>query len=527
MHLKESNSLPRILCLSYFKDEYSEIPDFREKKELEDEEIRLGSKSPLKTILILSIGPIISQIFSSLFGVFNSLWVTKTIGNAGLEVFGAIYIVDYLQIGFAQYMMVSVDIRISYLYGRKLKGKCAQLYVDFIRLALLFGILTAAIILPITRPLTEWFGADKELSRLCFEYMLPSSCFSYINYMYMVGCGVLQAEGRPFLFCLAQISTFILNVAVFDPLLLVAFKTPIWGATAATALAQLLVGLTLNICILNGKFGFQPELKMFISKFSKETGKALIVGIPELVMEFSLSVPLIMMQKYIENAAAEIGVYDEVTEAWALTQRLYAFVEALMIGFIFGMLPAASYAYGAKRYNRVMKLALHTLWLATVISSVVAYFIVIFVRPVSSIWYSDSHFLDVAEKIVPVIFYAIPLIGISYMTPGLLEALQRAISATILSVLSLLLTPMAVSSILHFTDTKDPYRVMLTYPISDAIGAVLYVIFLISPMKMLCKAPPDILDTNNRAPVLPKSDSGINSINPNSDIVPPSILVGE
>ena len=46
-------------------------------------------------------------------------------------------------------------------------------------------------------------------------------------------------------------------------------------------------------------------------------------------------------------------------------------------------------------------------------------------------------------------------------------------------------------------------------------------------MKMLCKAPPDILDTNNRAPVLPKSDSGINSINPNSDIVPPSILVGE
>ena len=84
-----------------------------------------------------------------------------------------------------------------------------------------------------------------------------------------------------------------------------------------------------------------------------------------------------------------------------------------------------------------------------------------------------------------------PLIGLAYMAPALLEAMQKALSATILSVLSLLTTPMVVSSILHFTKRDDPYRVMLTYPISDAIAAILYVAFTLKPLIFLWKAPKD------------------------------------
>lgn len=197
------------------------------------------------------------------------------------------------------------------------------------------------------------------------------------------------------------------------------------------------------------------------------------------------------MQKYIEKASNAIGVFAEAMESWALTQRLYTFVEAFELGFVFGMLPAASYAYGAKRYNRVLKLTLHLLWLATLISSVLAYTIIIFVKPISSIWSKDEVFLEVSSHFIPIIFYAMPLIGLAYMAPALLEAMQKALSATILSILSLLMTPMVVSSILHFTKRNDPYRVMLTYPISDAVGAILYVAFTLKYLIFLWKAPKD------------------------------------
>lgn len=454
-----------------------------------DEDIRLGSRKPLATLIILSIGPIISQIFSSLFGVFNSLWITKTIGSQGLEVFGAIFIVDFIQIGFAQYLMISINIRISYLYGLKAKEKCGQLYVDFLRLAIVFGALTAAIILPITKPLTKWLGASERLSNLCIQYMIPASSLSCLTYLYTIGCGVLQAEGRPFLFCLAQICTFILNICIFDPIILWLFKPHIWGCTLATAFSQFIVGSVLHFFIFRGKFALRPTSKMFCSKFSSETGQALLVGIPELVMELSLSVPLIMAQKYIDKASKARHIYDECTQAWGLTQRLYTFVEAMELGFVFGYLPAASYAFGASRYRRVLKLTLHLVWIITLLSSIFAYTIVIFVKPISAIWNSDEAFLDAAVRMVPVIFYAMPLVGLAYMAPALLEAMQKATTATLLSILSLLVTPMAVASILHFTRKDDPFRVMLMYPISDCITAVYYILFTLKPFITLYRSP--------------------------------------
>lgn len=476
----------------------------------------LGSKKPLITIIILSLGPIISQIVSSLFGVFNSIWVTKTIGKMGLEVFGAVFIVDYFQIGFAQYLMISINIRISYLYGQKNGKKCAHLYIDFLRLAVLFGIMTCAFVLPITKPLTRWLGASAELSQMCFQYMIPEACLSFVTYIYMIGCGVLQAEGRPFLFCLVQLSTFILNILVFDPLFLLGFKTSIWGCTLATTLSQLIVGGILTFFILKGKFSFKPTKEMLKKKISHETGKALFVGIPELVMELSLSIPLVLMQKYIDKASTAIGIYAEATESWALTQRLYTFVEALELGFVFGYLPAASYSYGAKRYNRMLKLTIHLLWLCTSISSVIAYIIVIFIRNVASIWSKNPDFLNVAVKMVPIIFYAMPLVGLSYMAPALLEAMQKAKRATILSILSLLVTPITISTILYFTKKNDPHRIMYTYPISDAIASLFYIAFTFKPLKILWKAPKDKLELKEEK----KKQLGTDDASTNKDNTP-------
>ena len=45
------------------------------------EDERLGGKPPLRTIVVLSIEPIISQLASSVFLIINTLWVSLAIGN--------------------------------------------------------------------------------------------------------------------------------------------------------------------------------------------------------------------------------------------------------------------------------------------------------------------------------------------------------------------------------------------------------------------------------------------------------------
>lgn len=53
-----------------------------------EEDQRLGIKSPIKTILALSIGPLISQTVQAFYGLADSLWVARTIGQTGIAVFG-------------------------------------------------------------------------------------------------------------------------------------------------------------------------------------------------------------------------------------------------------------------------------------------------------------------------------------------------------------------------------------------------------------------------------------------------------
>ena len=179
--------------------------------EINGEEKRLGSKSPLLTIIILAIGPFISQTVQALYGIVNLFWVSRGIGDKGIEVFGAIYIIDYIPTAFSDYLMTSIDIQLSYLFGQCNYQECAQVFVDFIRISFFLALMMPPIILSITRPVVEWFGAGKDISEMCFQYMIPVSCGSFFSLSFMTICGLLQSEGHSTIFGLSQSATLLLR----------------------------------------------------------------------------------------------------------------------------------------------------------------------------------------------------------------------------------------------------------------------------------------------------------------------------
>lgn len=46
-----------------------------------DENYRLAGRPPLLTLVILSVGPMISQFVSSLYGIVATIWVSRTVGE--------------------------------------------------------------------------------------------------------------------------------------------------------------------------------------------------------------------------------------------------------------------------------------------------------------------------------------------------------------------------------------------------------------------------------------------------------------
>lgn len=483
---------PRRLTLPTFQLKQNEPLEFS------GEEKRLGQSSPLSTILILSFGPFMSQTVQALYGIVNLFWVSKSIGDKGLEVFGAIYVVDFITLGFSTYLMTAIDIRVSYLFGEKSKvNECSQIFIDFIRISFILALFMPLIILPITRPLIEWFGSDKEISYMCLQYMYPSAFGSFFNFLYMSACGLIQSEGRSVDFGIAQVASLILDMAVFCPLFLLYFKTGVWGASLATVISQALVGITLVVLIFMGKYTIKPKMFMFCKKFSHESWVSLKIGFASLVSNFTVSLPEILLQKFLNLAATAVGEYNTVIKVWGVIEKLYQFVGGANDAFSIGFLPAASYAYGAHRYNRLLHLFMHTNWVTILISVIYSIFMIFFPSEIASIWSKDKDFLEKCKSMIPKVFYMTALFPIQYTVPSFLQSMQKVAQSSLVAGITSLFPIPIFSCILYYTDKKNPDRIMWTYCLADLFASILCFIFVIPGIRKIWNEPKDELLNNS------------------------------
>jgi len=452
-----------------------------------EEERNLGVDPPLKTIMKLSFGPLVSQIASALYSLVDSIYIAATIGEKGVAVFGAVFVVDFIAFSIAKFLSTGLSVRLSYLFGQNNKKDCAQMYVDFLQISMFFGVLIPLLVLPVTKPLVIWFGADEALGKMCLQYMIPHAGGSFFTIIFYLGCGVVQAQGQSKRYAGIQCIAFLLNCLVFDPIFLVWLRLPVWGAALSTILSHGIPGIVLMVLTFRGKMIFFPEWSMFTKKFSDETWPGIKVGFSTLIDEISSCLPCILLQKYVNMAAIAIGQYNNVVICWAIVEKLYLIVGGVCIGFSEALLSSASYAFGAGRMNRVLWLFIHSLWLSTLTTFSFSIICVIFPRKISQFWSSNPEFLSISEKMLPILFYAASTLGFQYIVPAVLQATMRVFLASILSIITMMIPLPLFSTYLYYSgDGKhNPVRVMFTYVMNDLFSLIMDILFILIPLRSL------------------------------------------
>lgn len=195
-------------------------------------------------------------------------------------------------------------------------------------------------------------------------------------------------------------------------------------------------------------------------------------------------------------AATAVHEYDTVIKVWGVIEKLYQFVGGANEAFSIGFLPAASYAYGSCRSNRLLRLFMHTNWITILISVIYSIFMIFFPREIASIWSKDKDFLDKCGSMIPKVFYMTALFPIQYTVPSFLQAMQKvAQSSLVAGVTSLLPIPL-FSCVLYYTNKTNPDRIMWTYPLSDVFSSLLCFIFIIPGLKKIWNEPKDELINN-------------------------------
>lgn len=473
-------------------NEQSETRDINEEKsdDKKDEHYRLGGRFPLTTLAALMIGPFISQIVGGMYGIVSSMWVARAMGDLGMSAISLYSNLDNIGRSFGFFLNTAASGKISALFGAGEEAEAGQVICDLIRCCLICGAIVPACLVPACRPLANWFGATDEVIKYGIQYLAPLLCSSCFTCLYLLMCGCLQAEGRSILVGGIQIASLVMNMAAFCPLFLLVCKMKTPGAALATIVAEFIPGVILMILYFNGKFGVKPSWRGLFRKFSPHTLPAIRVGISQLVMNLSRSVPSIFLRKFMGLCAENnpIGSFDDAVAGFNGVCRIYGITEGIRIAVSMALLPAASYANAAHRVRRIFHLIFHACWINAVWGTFTCLFTAFGAKYLAMMISSSEKYLRWAVPMIRTANWEAPYSWVRNVIQTVLQSLQYGRTATIYSFGATFVSYILSVVTLYYTDKTDFVRLLYTFPMHSAVAVVIGLVLIIFPLRKLWKS---------------------------------------
>lgn len=449
---------------------------------------RLIEHPPLVTILLLTIGPFCSQITSTLYGIINTIWISRYIGEIGMSAVAVANTWEGLCRAFGLFLSIAGSSQISALYGQKKYEETSQVACDLYRTALVCGCIIPAILLPINKPFSKWFKASEETVQLAYDYTLPQAAGNVLTCLFFTNVGFLQAEGRTILVGIIDIVSLGIGMGVLNPLFLGKLKSGIEGPSYSTIIADGVPGIILTILFFCGKFTVKPKLRGSIRPFARESWQALLVGCSQLISQLSLFIPGIIMRRLIGLSLQDRSQYDNVMAGYNAIGRFTNLVLSVVLALYTGFLPAASYAYGAKMYRRYIRLSIHLNW-TTFAWCIIALIVGVgFPAQFALIFGKGDGYMEWTVKELIACNWGVFILFARYTIQTMLQSQQRGKRAMIISFTSNFVITIAFCYVMYYAYPAYTERILWSFSIASVFGFFLGMALIIKPFIDIVKA---------------------------------------
>lgn len=457
----------------------------------------LGGTRALSTILVLSIGPLVSQVTTSLYGFVNTIWLRFGVSELATTALASTTTIDPLSMNCGFYLSTCCASKVAALFGEHRGDAAAQIIVDMIRVSIFFAILLPAILIPVSGPFMKWLGASAEVVQLGKDYLIPLVACTLITCIYLMLCGCIQAEGRTYTFAIVQISSLILNAGVFNPLYILGCKLGIRGAALSQICSQFVPGIFLFIFMFREKFTSQPKFNMFLKKPSPELWQTLKIGLPSLVGAVSATLPSIVFQKCIASSCGSEHEFNIMMALYNAYNRIYQIAIALFMAATSGFLPSGSFAFAAKRKRRVLFLFAHTSWLVIGTAAILTILLYSANKPIAKIFSKDELFIERFWKCTLPYWTTCPLCSLQYIITALLQVCERPVWAFIGSFVTQIAMWPAMAIAFYFTNKHNVVRLFFACMSNDVCSAIVLLVPLIPTLHSLIWAK-DAVDSKDK-----------------------------
>lgn len=436
--------------------------------------LELGTKPVGKLLMQYAMPAIIAMVASSLYNMVDSIFIGQGVGAMAIAGLAITFPFMNLSGAFGAAIGVGSSTLISVRLGQKNYTEAQHLLGNCVMLNIIIGILFAAVCLTFLDPILLFFGATPNTLPYAREYMEIILLGNAITHMYFGMNAVLRSASKPRHAMYATIFTVTLNT-ILDPIFIYTLDLGIRGAAYATILSQFLA-----MCWQMWLFSDKKELLHVERRFMALRTQLVrdIIGIG--ISPFAMNACACLVVIFINNALVAHGG-DMAVGAYGIGNRLVFIFVMICIGLNQGMQPIAGYNYGAKHYDRMLRVVHLTIVSASVVM-IIGWLICEFLpEPCTRLFTPDPQLIDVTVHGLRINAAVLPIIGYQIVITNFFQSIGKAKISIFLSLsrqLIFLIPLLVILSEIYGVD-----GVWLSLPLSDFLSAMLALVFGIKYIK--------------------------------------------
>lgn len=426
----------------------------------------LSTMKPSKAIMKLAIPATIALLAKAVYNIVDTAYIGMLKDETALAAVGVTLPLLLIFVSIENIFAAGAAVLAGRQLGSNDKEGANTTVSTIVGVSVLIGIVLCAAGIIFMEPLLKLFGASSRVLPMAKDYAFWMFIAAIANIpAQSLNCAA-RAESSVKITSIAVITGAVLNI-ILDPIFMFekGFGLGVAGASIATTISQFITAIILFWYYLSGRSIVKLKLKS-MKPSTKLFKTVMVIGIPTAVVQICLAVSTSLTNM----AAATLAESDLIIAAYGVVQRLVLIGHYVILGFMQGYQPVASYSFGAKneeRFHESEKFALKSTILLTILVSVTY---IALAKPLIRLFNQNLSVIEYGSKLLISQLAIYPAFGICYLMTIIFQSIGAARYGVFLSALrqGILYIPF----ILLLPRFFGIWGIYLTQPIADILTIV-------------------------------------------------------
>lgn len=376
-----------------------------------EKEQLLSTVKPSKAIVKLAIPATLALLAKAVYNIVDTIYIGMLDSEIALAAVGVTLPLLLIFVSIENIFAAGAAVVAGRQLGSQDKEGANTTVSTIVGVSVLIGIALCVLGIIFLEPLLRMFGASADVLPMAKEYAFWMFAAAIANLpAQSLNCAA-RAESSVKITTIAVATGAVMNI-ILDPIFMFdwGLGMGVEGASIATTISQFITAAILFWYYLSGRSLVKLRLRSI--KPSAKLFKIVIsIGIPSAVVQICLAVATSLTNM----AAAGLSDGDLIIAAYGVVQRLALIGYYIIMGFIQGYQPVASYAFGAKNAQRLHDSVAFAKKASLILSVLVAVVYIALSKPLILLFNSNPAVVEYGVRLLVSQMLLYPAYGLCYM----------------------------------------------------------------------------------------------------------------